>query len=147
MPVVPINYLAVLACGVSSMVVGSLWYGPLFGKPWAKLMGFTPEKMEAMKKDPAGKKKMMRSYGLMFLGSLVMAYVLAHAIVFAGAYLKVTGAPAGLMGALWNWLGFIVPVSMGVVLWDGKPWKLFFINVGHYLASLCVMGLILSLWK
>lgn len=147
MPVVPINYLAILACGVSSMIVGSLWYGPLFGKPWAKLMGWTPETMEKMKKDPAGKKKMMRSYGLMFVFSLVMAYVLAHALTFASAYMKAYGAPAGLMAAFWNWLGFIVPVSLGVVLWDGKPWKLFFINVGHYLVSLSVMGLILALWK
>ena|SRR5687768_11042480 len=147
MPVIPINYLAILACGVSSMVVGSLWYGPLFGKPWAALMGFTPEKMAAMKKDPAGKQKMMKSYGLMFLSSLVMAYVLAHALVFASSYLKASGPSAGLTAAFWNWLGFIVPVTLGTVLWDGKPWKLWAINAGHYLVSLCVMGVILAVWK
>ena len=147
MPVVPMNYLAILACGVSSMIVGSLWYGPLFGKPWSKLMGWTPEQMEKMKKDPAGKKKMMRSYGLMFVGSLVMAYVLQHALVFASTYMKVEGVSAGLMTGFWNWLGFVVPVSLGTVLWDGKPWKLWCINAGHYLVSLSVMGLILALWK
>ena len=45
---IPINYLAVLAAAVSNMVLGFLWYGPLFGKTWSKLMGWgemTPEKM------------------------------------------------------------------------------------------------------
>lgn len=147
MPVVPVNYPAILACGVASMVIGSLWYGPLFGKPWMKLMGFTPEKMEAMKKDPAGKKKMMRSYGLMFVGSLVMAYVLSHALVFASTYLGSSGVSAGLMTGFWNWLGFIAPVTLGSVLWEGKPWRLWILNTGHYLATLCAMGVILALWK
>jgi hypothetical protein len=143
MPVVPINYLAILACGVSAMVLGSLWYGPLFGKPWMALMNFQkPAQMDA-----AAKKKMMRSYGLMFIGSLVMAYVLAHSVVFAEAYLKVSGTEAGLQGGLWNWLGFVVPVSLGTVLWESKPWKLWAINAGYYLVQLCLMGVILANWR
>ena len=148
MPVmVPVNYLAVLACGVVAMVLGSLWYGPFFGRSWAKLMGFTPEMMEKMKKDPVGKKKMMNSYGMMFLGSLVMTYVLAHALAFASAYMKVSGPAAGLQVGFWNWLGFVVPVSMGTVLWENKPWKLWWINASYYLAQLCTAGVILALWK
>jgi hypothetical protein len=143
MPVVPINYLAVLACGASAMVLGSLWYGPLFGKRWMALMGMNkPAQM-----DPAMKKAMLRSYSLMFLGSLVMAYVLAHATVFASAYTRTTGTPAGLMSGVWNWLGFVVPVSLGTVLWENKPWKLWAINSGYYLVQLCVMGVILANWR
>ncbi|MFN3694309.1 MAG: DUF1761 domain-containing protein, partial [Ignavibacterium sp.] len=40
---VSINYLAVLVCGIISMVIGSLWYGPLFSKLWMKQHGFTEE--------------------------------------------------------------------------------------------------------
>jgi hypothetical protein len=75
-----------------------------------------------------------------------MSGVLAHSLVYASAYMKVTGVSAGLMAGFWNWLGFIAPVTLGVVLWEGKSWKLWFLQGGHYLVSLLVMGVILALW-
>jgi len=144
---VPVNYLAVSASGVAAMILGSVWYGPLFGKQWMAMMGLTPEKTAAMKADPAAKKKMMRSYGLMFLGALVMAYVLSHALAFAQAYIGSKGAMAGVSVGFWNWLGFIVPVTMGSVLWESRPWKLWALNAGYYLVQLVMMGVILALWK
>ncbi len=66
---VPINYLAILLCGVASMVLGYLWYGPLFGKPWMKMVGMTKEKMAA------AKDSMPKTYGIMFVSSLFMAKV------------------------------------------------------------------------
>ena len=41
-----INYGAVVGAAVASMILGSLWYGPLFGKPWMAAMGFTKDAME-----------------------------------------------------------------------------------------------------
>lgn len=38
-----INWLAILAAA-SSLVIGFLWYGPLFGKAWMKESGMTEEK-------------------------------------------------------------------------------------------------------
>ena len=40
LPTMTINYLAVLACAIVAMPVGFLWFGPLFGKAWARHMGF-----------------------------------------------------------------------------------------------------------
>ncbi len=138
---VPINYLAVLVAAVASMVLGFVWYGPLFGKPWMKMMGFTQESMSAAKA-----KGMTTNYILMSLGSLVMAYVLAHALVFAMAYMKVSGWGAGVACGFYNWLGFILPVVMGDQLWGGKPWKLLPITAGYYLVSMVMMGVILAVW-
>ena len=143
MPVVPINYLALLACAVASMVLGSLWYGPLFGKSWMKEMGISkPDTMDAKMK-----KEMNKSYSLMFVGSLVMAYVLAHSLVFASTYLKVEGVSAGVMAGFWSWLGFIAPVTLGSVLWEHKSWKLWMLNNGYQLVNICVAGVILALWR
>lgn len=142
MPEVPINYLAVLVAAIASMVIGFVWYGPLFGKQWIALSGMTPDKIEAAKAGGMGK-----AYFLQLVGSLVMAYVLAHALVFAQAYMKVEGVSAGLTTGFWNWLGFIAPVTLGSVLWDGKPWKLWILNNAHYLVALLVMGIILSLFR
>ena len=138
---VPINYWAVIVSAIAAMGLGYVWYGPIFGEQWIALMGWSKAEMEAKMKEGVGPK-----YLLQAVGALLMAFVLAHSILFAGTYLKVAGVSAGLQGAIWSWLGFIVPVSLGSVLWDGKPWKLWFINAGYYLAVLIVMGLILSLW-
>jgi hypothetical protein len=137
-----INYLAVLVAAIASMALGFVWYGPLFGKKWAALMGFTAESMEKAKQQG-----MAKNYALMTLGSLVMAYVLAHATEFAMDYTDVTGVAGGLMSGFWNWIGFIAPVVMGDQLWGGKSWKLFPITAGYYLVSLLVMGVILAVWR
>jgi len=111
---VPVNYLAVLACGVAAMVLGYLYYGPLFGKLYSRLMGFD-------NMDPAKRADMMKgmgkSYAMTFVGSLVTAWVLAHATIYAGAYMHWSGLAAGLVTGFMSWLGFMATVTLGNVLW------------------------------
>jgi hypothetical protein len=137
---VDVNYLAIILAAISSMVWGSLWYGPFFGKPWMKLMGINPKKMNV---EPS---EMGKLYGIQFLGSLIMAFVLSHALVFAKAYLGTSGLSAGLQTGFWNWIGFVAPVTLTTVLWEGKSWKLWLINNGYYLVMLSTMAIIISLW-
>jgi len=136
-----INYLAIVVAAIASMIIGFIWYGPLFGKTWMQLSGITQEKIDAAKA-----KGMTKTYIIAFVGSLVMSNVLAHSLVFAAAFYKVSGMPAGLMSGFWNWLGFVATVTLGAVLWEGKPWKLWVLTNGYYLVSLLVMGVILALW-
>ena len=136
-----VNYFAVLVAAVSAIVLGFLWYGPLFGKPWMKLMGFTKESLEKSKK--AG---MTKTYVLMVLTTLVTAYVLSHVISFATAFMQTSGISAGLSAGFWMWLGFTVPILMDAQMWEGKPWKLFWINASYRLVSLSLMGAILAGW-
>lgn len=139
---IPINYLAVLGAAASNMIIGFLWYGPLFGKAWSRLMGWgemTPEQVRDMQK------KARPAYAINFAVALVMAYILAHYFVFASAYTNTFGIAGGIAVGFWSWLGFVVPVTIGSVLWDGKPWKLWFINAGYYLVSLLVMGIIIAI--
>ena len=139
---VPTNFIAVLVAAVVGMVIGGLWYSPLlFAKQWMAWSGKTPADLEAAKK-----KGMTLAYVLMFVGTFLMAYVLHHALVFASAYLNVSGAWAGMTAGFWNWLGFIAPVTLGTVLWDGKPWKLWMLNNVYYLLVLLIMGVILAVW-
>lgn len=139
--VVPINYMAVLAATLLSMVIGSLWFGALFGKQWMKMMGMKQSDMKGM-----GQGDMAKLYGIQFVGSLLMSFVLAHALVFASAYLHESGLSAGLQTGFWNWLGFIAPITVGSVLWEGKSWKLWLFNNAYYLITLCAMGVLLALW-
>lgn len=143
---VPVNYLAVIVSAVVAIVLGFLWYGPIFGKKWTAMIGWTPERISAMRADPKMKNMVMRNYALVGVGALIMAFVMSHAIVFAGAYMNVSGVSAGLQAGFWNWLGFVAPVTLGAVLWEGKPWMLWVLNAGYYLVSLLLMGLILGMW-
>ncbi len=141
---VPVNYWAILVCGVASMVLGSIWYGPLFGKTWQQLMGWGSVSEEQKKAMMA---KMNQSYILAFLGALAMAYILSHSLTFAQAYLKSEGTSAAFQTAFWNWLGFIAPVTLSTISWEGKSWKLWFLNNAYWLILLFIMGLILVNWK
>ncbi|MCI0619812.1 DUF1761 domain-containing protein [Candidatus Wolfebacteria bacterium] len=133
-----INYLAVLVAGIVAMGIGSLWYGPLFGKPWMALMGITPLQMDAGKK-----KGMMKSYIIGFIGALVTAFTLAYLISSLG----VAGVTGGLTLGFLVWLGFFVTTKLGSVLWEMRPWKLYFLNIGYDLVNLLVMGIILAVWQ
>lgn len=140
---VSVNYLAIFVATLFSIVWGSLWYGPMFGKTWTKLMGWTKSDME---KGMADKNGMMKSYGIQLIGSLVMVFVLSHSLVFAKSYLGTTGINAGFTTGFWNWIGFVAPATLGSVLWEGKPWKLWLIYNGYFLTFLLVAGVILSVW-
>ena len=139
---VPINYWAVLVNVVLAMILGFLWYGPLFGKKWARLMGWSDEQSAAKMKESQA-----MNYALTALGSLLLSFVLSHNLIFASAFLGSSGIPAGLMTGFWNWIGFVAPVTLGSVLWDGKPWMLWIINNAYWLAMMLLMGVVLALWK
>ena len=144
---VPVDYLAVLVCGIVAMILGFLWYGVLFGKAWMALEGISPERMAAMKSDPAAKRKTMGSYAIQFVSALIMAYVLAHMLIIVSVFDFGPGIlEAGLSAGFWSWLGFVVPPTLGMVLWEGKPWKLWILINGYWLLLLLIMGTILALW-
>ena len=132
-----VNFLAVIACAVISMIVGSIWYGPMFGKRWMRLVGFTKEELEK------GKKDMPKTYGMMFVGSLVTSFELAVTISMAPEISAMTGITA----AFWLWLGFVVSIKFSEVLFEKKVWEMFYIECGYYLVYLGIAGALLGFWK
>ncbi len=137
-----INYWAVLVCGVASMVVGFVWYGPLFGKTWMKIMGaehMTEEQKASMRKNMWG------MYLIQFVLSVITAGVLSwHIMNWA--------APASAVGiAICTWFGFVMTTTAGGALWSGKSskiaWKMFFISASAQLVTFIVIGLIIGAWK
>ena len=130
------NPVALVAAAIASVVIGFVWYGPLFGKKWANLAG-----MKMDKNDPKMKSKMMTSMGGMLLVSAITAYVLSVLI----GMMPTKDLMSGVMAGFWSWLGFVMPVQIGVVLWEGKKTELFLLNTFHSLFSLEVMGAILAM--
>lgn len=140
---VVINYWAVLLSAVVAIILGFVWFGPLFGKIWMRTIkiDMPTEMTKAMKQ------AMTRSYALVAAAALVMAAVLAHALFYVTEFTGLAGVSTGITTALWCWLGFMVAPLMGPVLWEDRPWKYFFITSGYWLIALCLMGTILSVWQ
>ena len=111
-----VNIVAVVASAVGAMVLGMAWYGPWFGKKWMHLIGLSKEKMKEMDMKPG------TAMALGFVSALVTAYVFAFVLKAFSAYTLMDGYTI----AIWVWLGFSGAVSFSPVLWEGKPWKLFF---------------------
>ena len=128
-----INVWAVLAAGVSSMVLGGLWYSPvLFGKAWSAASGVT----EAQQKSANMGKIMGTSLLLAVIGAAVFAMFLGPkpALGFATA----AGLSAGLC-----W----VAGSFGInYLFEQKSMKLFLINGGYHTLQYTLIGAVLGLW-
>ena len=138
MQIVNINYLAVLVAAIVGFFVGYLWYSnALFGKMWRDLMGFDEKKMKQ-----AMKKGMGKTMTIGFLSTLLMSYILAHFI----SYVQAQTAIDGILAGLWIWIGFVATIMIGMVMYEGKPMKLYCINSLYWLVTLCVMGAILAVW-
>ncbi len=138
-----VNILAVIVCGIISMVIGAIWYGPLFGKKWMAIIGVTPKMMN----DPACKeqqKGMWKAYVIQFLVALIQIYTLAYAI-------NLFPEKSGVVISLCLFLGFVFPLVVGGCLWNNeskqKSWNRFMIQGSYQLVVALLFGWILSVWK
>jgi hypothetical protein len=137
LPNLSVNVLGVFFAAVISMVIGSIWYGPLFGKTWMKLQGCTIKDIEKAKQ-----KGMAILYFVNFIGALVLAYVLGYLMILTGMESVVGGVQLGIL----IWVGFISTVGLGIVLWEGKPFKLYVLVMGYWLVNLALAGAILGIF-
>jgi hypothetical protein len=126
-----VNWLAVIVAAIAPFVVGSLWYGPLFMKPWSALTG--------IKRGTPGQNSMALTMGLSAVLNLVIATSLA---MFIGGGGWRAGVFAGFMA------GFtFVAMAFGVVyLFESRPLKLWLINAGYQTVVFTIMGAILGAW-
>jgi len=142
--IMEVNYLAILVCGVAAMVIGFVWYGFLFKKAWAKVIGvdmskMSPEECKELQKGMGG------VYFAQFVLSLITAYVLAYHIA------NWAGGETSIIIAIFTWFGFIMTTIAGASLWSGKSkklaWNMFFISVGAQLVTFIAFGLIINAFK
>jgi hypothetical protein len=134
-----INYWAVLLSAIAAMVIGSIWWGPLFGKMWMEANHFND--MSAEQKEKM-KKSMNLSYFQQFVLSLITGWVLAHILAELGYH----GIGRGMGTAAILWLGFVFPLQYGETLWSGKKMKVVAASLGASLLTMLVAGLIIGGW-
>ena len=133
---VDINYLAVVVCGIISMLIGAMWYGPVFGKAWMKEVGYTEEDL---KKDfNPGK-----TYGLAVVSHIFMALVLAYLLQLTNASTILESVRISLSA----WFGFIFLTMFINSLFARKTFRLVVIDSGYQLVNVILFGIILVFWR
>jgi ABC-type phosphate transport system permease subunit len=126
-----INFLAVLVACIIHIISGLIWFHPkLFGKEWSNLTG------KEMKPD-------VKWIFPMIVGHFLMVLVLLIFIKLLG----VNDGVGGLFFGLLAWIGFIVPMEIGELVWEKIPFKLFLLRVGNQFIGLGIAGFILGIWQ
>jgi len=133
-----VNWASILGAAAVAFFVGFLWFGPIFGKAWAKEMGYSKAKMKKLQKDT----NMVQMMGISFITSVVTAVVLSFALGAFGA----KSLESAIQVTFVLWLGFNAMILMAGVLWEGKSIKLYGIVASGSLAELITISLVLTWW-
>lgn len=136
-----LNWGAVIVAALAAFFIGFLWHGPLFGKPWMKMMGITKAQIKSEK--AKGMVAMYPRMGAALVQQIVIAIVMSHLAIA----LSVTDATGAVMFAVLVWLGFIVTTFLNAVLWENRKINLYLFNIVYHLVSLIAVSLIVVLWK
>ncbi|MDQ3141814.1 MAG: DUF1761 domain-containing protein [Bacteroidota bacterium] len=128
------NWLAIIVATIASFGMGSLWYGPLFGKSWMKELNFTETDIKNT--------NMGKVFGTTFALTFVYCCILALTMMIS----ERSGMADGFKHGVLISLGFVVTTFGINYLYSKKTFKLFLIDVGYYIVISCLMGAIIGAW-
>lgn len=161
------NFYILFISAIVPVIVGSIWYGPLFGKAWMNIMGFTEESL----KDTNMVKTLIICFILSFLISLALMPMVIHQM---GVFSTLAGEPGfneqsgdafvyfenftntygdrfrtfkhgAFHGAL-NGLFLVMPILGTIALFEKKSFKYVAINSGYWIVTLALMGGVICQW-
>ena len=125
--------VAILLCMVIYMVIGSMWYGPLFSKKWIVLTGM----------DKVSKEDIQKAMMPAMATSLVTAFVQAVVIGRGLEILDMSSWTYPLIIATVLWLPFTALPMAQNYAYTRKPYSLLWIDAGYMLVSMWAMSLVL----
>jgi surface polysaccharide O-acyltransferase-like enzyme len=128
------NYAAVFIAAIAYWLLGAVWYGVLFSKPWMALENMSVEQAKSM--NP------VLPYVITFVLNLLIAYALAQICIWRNANTVGRGASVGVL----LWIGFVGPITFTTYMYEMRPKELFAINEFYPLAGLVLMGAIIGAW-
>jgi len=133
-----INYLAVIAATLSSMIVGSIWYTPkVFGNYWMKKANITPS---------GNSKDAIKPILITLVVSFITAWVLAGAIYISWAFYDSSWLLNAIVTGIILWAGLTAARFITHDAFDGRPTGLTVLNVSHEFVTIVIMALIIGVW-
>lgn len=139
------NWLAIIVAGLVPMVMGALYYGPIFGKTWMDSLGYTEDDMKGNE---------AITYGLALLMAIILAFslkttmelthkdVVDGALTFGSFHTFKHGALHGAFACLLS----VVPVIVSLSLFQKNTAKNILLNVFFWVITMAIMGGILDAW-
>jgi hypothetical protein len=132
-----INWLAVLVAGLAAFLLGGLWYGPLFSKPWIKAQGWSDEKVAELKAKMSPAK---------FFGGMIVSYfIMATALALIASAADVDTLVEGLCLGSLIWV-ITACLTMTHQLASGRHINAYFVDASFELIYLLMMGAIIGAW-
>ena len=125
--------LAIVVCMVAYMIIGSVWYGPLFMKPWARLTGM----------DKMDKAEMQKAMVPAMVTSLATAFVMAVVLGRGMQILAIQSWVDPLVICVVLWFPFTAMVMAQNYAYTRKSVQLLLIDAGYILVSMFAISLIL----
>lgn len=159
------NFLAVLVAALTSFVVGFVWYNPkVFGTIWMKEAGLTQEQL--------AKGNMLKIFGLTFVYSLMVAFMMHILVIHQMGALGMIGGPDLIPTAKPSYAAFLAdygdafrtykhgalhgfmsgiflasPIIAMNGLFERKSWKYSAVHAGYWIVMMTIMGAIICGWK
>ncbi len=129
-------FILPLIAAVVATILGMIWFGPLFGNHYMRVMGINPEMALANKKSMMP--KMLLDFVLSFVMFLGLLMILN--IAQAGSY------GAALIFTLLFWGFIMLPTKASSVIWSNKTtkdaWVLFGLTAGYSLITFVVSAVL-----
>lgn len=127
-----INWLAVVVGTMVSMALGALWYGPLFGNLWLRLIEKRAEEIEA---DPM-------DYLKTAVAALVAMIFLNLVVISFGATSMVDGITAGAL----TFIGFGGTLTFVYTTFEGPKESVWLLYSAYQLVVFAIMGGVFAVW-
>ncbi len=160
-----INFKAIFVASFSSFIVGFIWYNPkVFGTIWMNETGMTEEK--------ARQSSMLKVFGLTFILSFMLAFIMPTFVIHQFGALGMIGGPSEVEKAMPSYLAFLsdygnvfrtykhgalhgsmiglfvaLPVIATNCLFEQKSFKYAAITSGYWILVMTIMGAIICGWK
>lgn len=126
-------FLPIIVVAALNIGLGMLWYSPaLFGTLWAKEHRFEYSDLKPT--------------ALHYIGAIIVSLITVIVFYNFVHWFNITKISEGIKLGFWIWLGFIATTHFSGVIWAKKPYKAYLVDTGFQLASMVMMGAILSVW-
>ncbi len=127
-----ISWLAVILASLAAFAIGGIWYGPVFGRSWARVI------------DVPGTELKNRNMPVVFTMSFLLSFIAAVTLeMFIGPDVTIGfGSFAGLLAGA-GWIATFTGIQY---LFEKRSLAHFAINAGYSVVTLTVMGAILAVW-
>ncbi len=143
-----INYLFVVLAALVPMIMGAIFYGPLFGNQWMNSLGYTKDSIPEPIKMP-----------VVYVVSLILSFILAFFLltVMELTHKECSEAgeiifgshdtfPHGMLHGFFLGLGIAIPVLVNNLLFQRMRGSNILLNVVYWLLTISIMGGVLDAW-